>query len=149
MGCLWQRSRGAPTALLPRTSVLVFLCPRHDAVAAAAIPPDCSPQLASAPTLQLAPPCHGCSRGRGGLCLQTSSDHPATLLFNTRHSLDQEGGAIIWAATLGVGLAWPSEWSHFHCLNAGWPKFPGSLALCPGAPHVATVGVGRPQEGSE
>lgn len=111
-GCLWQRSRGAPAAPLTlHLCDFVFQCPRPDVVAAAALP------------LQLAPPHHGFSEG---LCFRRLSDHPAVLLLNTRCSLGREGGAVSWAAILGVRLALPSDWSRFHCLNAGWSKIPGS-----------------------
>lgn len=105
MGSLWQRSRGAPTALLP-LHLSWFSCVQgttwwqllpfpQTAAHDWHLPPPSSWPL----------PAMAALRGRGGLCLQTLSDLPAALLlFNTRHSLGREGGAVSWAATLGVGL---------------------------------------------
>lgn len=117
IGCLWQRSRGAPAAPLTlHLCDFVFQCPRHAMVAAAALP------------LQLAPPHHGFSEGSAYEGCQTTQP----CCFSTpgvawaERDLGREGGAVSWAAILGVRLALPSDWSRFHCLNAGWSKIPGS-----------------------
>lgn len=130
------KEQGCPKSSSAR--VLVFQYPRHDTVAAAAPPLDCVPPSSwPGPPASPSPPWlfQGAEVGSAYEGCQT------TRLLNTGCSLGREGGAISWAATLGVRLALPPDWSHLLRLNAGWPTIPGSSGSMPRSVTCGNRGV--------
>ena len=113
--------REAPTIpLLVHPCILVFQCPWHGVVAAAAPALGCKPSSASSLPCQLNLPLHGSSGGQRWLLPVKAVRPPSCIApqHQTQTQLWPRGRRCSWAATLGAKLPSRSHWSHVSCLNA-------------------------------
>lgn len=136
LGLPLARGKGCPnshTAAAPCISV--FRCPRHDVGQLLPLP-----QTADHGHAPCLPPwSHGYSEGQGWALLTRAVRPP-------NHIVSQHQTALTKREALLAGfqrLVLPADWPRVRCLNAGWPKIPGSAVPRPGG-----FGFGCAQEGS-